>query len=142
VHFSSQAESLFISTALASFLFLGASAAVIFAHEGHGDEINERTMKIGKDGRVSLPNDMKLGQARIRKGRYVVAHSIEGTSHWFTFSPVPGAGKGDPVEEVKVKASKAPSRQIVRNSVYAQLYGNEYRIVKIQLAGEAVEYLF
>jgi hypothetical protein len=130
---------LFLSTWIS-----GGVAVARLAHDGHDHEMKDKRMKIDQDGRLNLSEDMMLRQIQIRKGEYVVTHVVEGTEHWFTFSRIVDPAEEDrATEPVKVKASRLPTRETLKTSfVYAWPEEHEYRIIKIQLAHEAVEYLF
>jgi hypothetical protein len=110
----------------------------------HEADFSEKQLKIDKNGEMDLPSDMKVQDAVLPKGRYLVRHRIEGQDHWFDFEPVRGEKNAvEPSRPLAARARSIRTQERNKNSAaYASLDDHDYRIVKVQLAGERMEYLF
>ncbi|MBI2818796.1 MAG: hypothetical protein HYX73_02360 [Acidobacteria bacterium] len=110
----------------------------------HNDELPDREIKINEQGEINLPSPMKLRDVLLQKGRYRVRHRFDAGEHWFSFVAVArDKDDSDSLQPIEAEATAIRTRDQVRNSVILAISdGHDYRIVKVQLAGENTEYLF
>lgn len=129
---------LFLAT---SFVFAVASGPS--AHDGHDEDIpRDDVFKIGKSGEVKFGGDVRVGDTLVKKGKYVIAHRVDGDTHVLTLEPF---GPTTPSEAFvyEIRTRWFPSQDPVKASaiVAEQLRDRSFRVKTVQIAGEAGDHV-
>ena len=112
---------------------------------------HEQTLKVGKNGDITLTKETMVGDMMLKPGRYKIQHRVEGEDHFIHFTEVTkandlyGAGGGGVPKahpgEVKCKLEPL-SKKAEATAVYTDSEGGMNRVTKVEIAGENVAHLF
>jgi hypothetical protein len=131
-----------VFTSLAALLMLTSSFAMA--------QGKEQVLKVGKNGKIELSEETKVGDLTLKPGPYQVKHRVEGSDHLIHFieltKPIPyGRGSGDAPKshpgEVKCKLEPL-NEKVAQTAVYMNKEDGTMRITKIVISGENVAHLF
>lgn len=118
-------------------LVFAGSLPAAAVHDGHDEGPTEYVFTIGKNGDVKIGSDVKIGDALVKKGKYLVAHRVEGDSHILVLTGIDGK-KTDvaPVHEILMRL--IPARNPVKKSAMSAKEQSDhlYRVTIVQIAGE------
>jgi hypothetical protein len=108
------------------------------AHDGpHAAGPNDQVFKISKTGEVKIGTDVRIGQALVKKGKYLAVHRVDGDSHVLALTTADAKKEIDVVTH-EIRMRLIPSRDPVKASA---LFAEEQRdrslrVVAVQIAGE------
>jgi len=122
-------------------VFLLTSSAT--AHDGpHATSPNDQVFKIGKNGEVKIGADVRIGNALVKKGKYLAVHRVDGDSHVLALTTADAKREADVVTH-EIRMRLIPSKDPVKASA---LFAEEQRdrslrVVAVQIAGEPGDHL-
>lgn len=131
---------------------IGSVAAVAFVlalglrgaarHDGPHVGPDGEVFNVSKNGEVKIGTDIAIGDALVRKGKYVVEHRVDGDEHILLLTGVdPKKGSETPVHQIRMRL--LPARDVARKSaLFAErLQDRSYRVSIVQIAGEAGDHV-
>ena len=124
-----------------SFVFV--LACSLAAHDGHDEDVTrDDVFRIGKGGEVKFGGDVRVGDTLVKKGKYVIAHRIDGDSHVLTLEPF-GPKTPSAAFVYEIRTRWFPSQDPVKASaiVAEQLRDRSFRVKTVQIAGEARDHV-
>ena len=116
---------------------------LLAAHDGpHAAGPNDQVFKIGKNGEVKIGTDVRIGNALVKKGKYVAVHRVDGDSHVLALTTADKKNEVDVVTH-EIRMRLIPSKDPVKASA---LFAEEQRdrslrVVAVQIAGEPGDHL-
>ena len=106
----------------------------------------EKVLKVGKKGDVKFGVETIVGDLKLKPGRYVVQHRVDGSDHFVHFTELtsnpytPGAVKAHPGE---IKCRLEPlEKKVSRTTVYTVREGETARVQRVLIGGENVAHSF
>ena len=125
------------ATAVIVLLIMGSRAR---AHDEEGP--HDHVFKISKTGEVKFDDDVRIGDALIKKGKYVVVDRAERDIHVLVFTATGQKNADDGVVR-EVRMRLISSRDQVKASVVVaeQLRDHSYRVTLVRIAGEAGDHV-
>lgn len=130
-----------ILTSVAALLILTSSFAMA--------QGKEQVLKVGKNGKIELSEETKVGELTLKPGPYKVQHRVAGSDHFIHFieltKPIPyRSGSGDTPKshpgEVMCKIEPL-NEKIAETKVYLKKEDGMMRITRIEISGENVAHL-
>lgn len=131
----------FLIKALAFTLVLGSIVFPAFARQ-------DKLTPIGKQESVSFDSDARIGDALLKKGEYIIQHTVEGANHVFAFKrAIRRSNYADPEPGKEVARVKCKVEPLGENSPHSDLrYGanaaGEKTVEEIHIKGENVKHVF
>lgn len=110
----------------------------------------EQALKVGKKQGVEFTVETLVGEMRLKPGRYVLQHRVDGSDHFVHFTEVTkgygssGDGAGAPKAhpgEVKC-ALEALDEKAKQSTIYTAQEGDARRVMKVVIRGENVAHIF
>jgi len=120
------------------------------AAQAAAPEKAEHALKVGKKDDVEFTVETLVGEMRLKPGRYVLQHRVDGSDHFVHFTevtkgiPVSGAGGGaTKAHPGEVKCRIEPlDKKVSNTAVYTLKEGDTVRVTKVLIAGENVAHIF
>jgi hypothetical protein len=139
--------------AAAAFMITSAGSMSLAAQHEHGSAAGngqERTLKVGKTGEITLDTETKAGDITLKPGRYRFQHRAEGADHfvhfteWTKQSPYRPGETGTPkADQGEVKCRLEPmTKKVSQTRLTLQKEEGGYRLVRAEVAGETAAHLF
>ena len=110
----------------------------------------EQAVKVGKKQDIEFTVETLVGEMRLKPGRYVLQHRVDGSDHFVHFTevttafPASGTGVGATMAhpgEVKC-GLEALDEKVKQTAVYTTREGEARRVTKVLIRGENVAHTF
>lgn len=110
----------------------------------------EQALKVGKKQDVEFTVETLVGEMRLKPGRYVLQHRVDGSDHFVHFTEVakavPASGTGGGATKAhpgEVKCGLEPlEKKVKQTTVYMAEEGEARRVTKVLIRGENVAHVF
>lgn len=125
-------------TVVAFFLAFGLQAAA--RHDGPHAGPDDEVFNVGKNGGVKIGMDVAIGSVLLKKGKYAVAHRVEGDAHILVLTGLDNKTETQ-VHEIPLRL--IPSRDPVKKSALFAVRQRDrsYRVSVVQIAGESGDHI-
>lgn len=120
------------------------------AAQASAPEKAEQALKVGKKQDVEFNVETLVGEMRLKPGRYVLQHRVDGSDHFVHFTEVTkgyppagafaGATKAHP-GEVKCRIERL-DKKVSSTKIFTLKEGDTVRVTKVLIAGENVAHIF
>ena len=139
--------------AAAAWMITSAGNTSLAAQHDHGSRpgnSQDRTLKVGKNGEMTLDTETKVGDLTLKPGRYRFQHRVEGADHfvhfteWTKQSPYRPNETGTPkAHPGEVRCRLEPlTKKVSQTKLSLQKEDGGYRLVRVEVAGEKAAHLF
>ena len=116
-------------------------AAFGLAHPDHDEGPRTEIFRVGKNGQVNIRYDVILGVERVKRGKYLFAHAVEGEAHRIALSRIDKKANAQAPFDVPVQI--IPRRETAKRTaiIAKEAADRSLRVTLIEVAGENVEHI-
>ncbi len=138
------------ATAAAALFAATVALAQDHSHAQMKDQMHgkEQTIKVGKKGEITLPQDAMAGDLMLKAGAYLVQHRVDGNDHFVHFTKMskevaysPDSYPKTHEGEIKCFIVPLPNKASWTAVVLEKQDDGTYRLTRIEIAGENVAHL-